>query len=95
MWDLWWNIWNKIWIEKAYYNCSWWEPFKCEICGKMFETKYKLRNHIKIVHEENLSNVRFVIKYLKQNVNWDSILKLFMMGTFQMWDLWQSIWSKM
>ena len=31
----------------------------------MFETKYKLRRHIRVVHDENLSNVRFVTKYLK------------------------------
>ena len=31
----------------------------------MFERNYKLRELIKIVHDENLSNVRFVIKYLK------------------------------
>ena len=37
------------------------------------------RKHIKIVHDENLSNVRFVVKYLKQNINQESILKLFMM----------------
>ena len=43
--------------------------FKCEICGKIFERKYKLRKHIKIVHDENLSNVRFVVKFLKENIN--------------------------
>ena len=42
--------------------------FKCEICGKIFERKYKLREHIKIVHDENFSNVRIVIKYLKENI---------------------------
>ena len=26
---------------------------------------YELRRHIKIAHDENLSNVKFVIKYLK------------------------------
>ena len=42
--------------------------FKCEICGKIFERKYKLRKHIKIVHDENLSNVRFEVKLLKENI---------------------------
>ena len=31
----------------------------------IFVRKYKLRKHIKIVHDEKLSNVRFVTKYLK------------------------------
>ena len=35
----------------------------------MFERKYKLRKYVKIVHDENLSNERFVVKYLKENVN--------------------------
>ena len=78
------NIWNKILNEKAYQNCSWWELFKCEICDKIFERKYKLRKHLKIVHYDNFSYVRFVIKYFKENMNWESILQLFMMGTFQM-----------
>ena len=43
--------------------------FKCEICGKIFKRKYKLRKHIKIVDDENLSNVRFVVKSLKENIN--------------------------
>ena len=46
-----------------------------------------MRKHIKIVHDETLSNVRFVVKILKENlnINWESILRLFMMRTFQVW----------
>ena len=48
--------------------------FKCDICGKILEWKYELRKHITIVYDENLSNVTFVIKYLKENINWESTL---------------------
>ena len=41
-------------IQKAYYNCSWWKPLKCEICDKIFERKYELGMHITIVHDGNL-----------------------------------------
>jgi hypothetical protein len=39
------------------------------------------RKLITIVHDGNLSNVRFVIKYLKKNANLESTLQLFMMKT--------------
>jgi hypothetical protein len=42
---------------------------KYEICNKMFARKFEFRKHIKIAHEGNLSNVRFAIKYLKENMN--------------------------
>ena len=68
-----------------FYFSSYQEPFKCEICDKTFERKYELRKHITIVHDGNLLNVRFVIKYLKGNTNWidwESILQLFMMELY-------------
>ena len=43
--------------------------FECEICSNIFERKYRLRKHIKIDHDENFSGVRFVMKYLKENIN--------------------------
>ena len=44
--------------------------------------KYKLRMRITIANDRKLLNVRFVMKYLKENTNLESILQLFMMGTF-------------
>ena len=44
------------------------KPFKCEICDKIFQRKYKLKKHITIVHDENLSNVRFVIKFWSDDI---------------------------
>ena len=43
---------------------------------------HELRKHITIV-PENLSNVTFVIKYLKENINWESILGNFQMSGFR------------
>ena len=37
---------------------------------KYSKKKYKFRKHIAIVHDGNLLNMRFVIEYLKEDMNW-------------------------
>ena len=66
------------------------KAYKCDTCGKSFTQKFNFTRHIKSVHtkESNMSG-KFVIKYLRDDILYLIILKLFTIRfVFCLYSMW-------